>query len=197
MLAGPGSGQRLQGRTCPASHSLTGLAATSLQPLLSPQAASPVWQTPHHTSLIRTPVTGLRVHLVLTGNVCPPPDSSLHHVGQDPWAKQDDSQSSWGWALTAPNGPPRVGREDAMSPRPVPTAPLAPLRMPREEEPREEEPRPRGGGSAPGARTSAVQPVGDAGCFRNRRVHPASLARDAVGAAKLSSSGHGAEGGWF
>lgn len=140
---------------------------------------------------------GLRVHLVLTGNVCPPPDSSLHHVGQDPWAKQDDSQSSWGSALTAPNGPPCVGREDAMSPRPVPAAPLAPLRTPREEEPREAEPRPRGGGSAPGARTAAMQPVGDAGCFRNSRVHPASLARDAVGAAKLSSSGHGAEGGWF
>ena len=169
VLAGPGSGQRLQGRTCPASHSLTGLAATSLQPLLSPQAASPVWQTPHHTSLIRTPVTGLRVHLVLTGNVRPPPDSSLHHVGQDPWAKQDDSQSSGGWALTAPNGPPRVGREDAMSPRPVPTAPLAPLRMPREEEPREEEEEPRSsrqrttdrpgcGGQTPAARLSPRAP---------------------------------------
>lgn len=42
-----------------------------------------------------------------------------------------------------------------------------------------------------------MQPVGGAGCFRNSRVHPASTARDAVGAAKLSSSGHGAEGGWF
>ena len=88
-----------------ASGGPAGLAAASLQPLLSPQAASPVCQTPHHTSLIRTPGTGRRAHLVLTWNIRPPPDSSLQHVGQD-----ETTQSSQGSALAAPVGlPARAG----------------------------------------------------------------------------------------
>lgn len=112
-------------------------------------------------------MTGLRVHLVLTGNVRPPLDSSLQHVGQDPWVKQDDSQSPRGSALTAPNGPPRAGQEDAMSPRPVPAAPLAPLTMLREEEPRL-----RGGGLAPGARTPTNAAGGGRGLLPEQEGSP-------------------------
>ena len=167
MLAAPCSGRRLQGRSCPCvsqPHQAGGhVAPASAQPPGHP----PVCQRPHHTSLIRMPVTGLRVHLVLTGNVRPPLDSSLQHIGQDPWVKQDDSQSSWGSALTAQNGPPRVGQEDAMSPRPVPTAPLAPLTMLREEEPHL-----GGGGSAPGARTPANAAGGGRGLLPEQEGSP-------------------------